>query len=287
MWKHQAVAIAGQYHRQQRREGQDRVYHLTQQGVTAIALSDGAGSAMYSHRGAEVAVKCICQILCREFDRLYHAEKPIEVRWYLLEQVRTEVKRIQEQQAIRWEQLACTLLAVAVKGDQYLLFHLGDGVIACQVNGVLKVASTPYNGEFTNTTVFVTSPDAILYTKVMKGTQPNMELFCLMSDGCEQVLYQRQKKKVAPLVRRMGQQVQLYGEQKGRVMLLQWLHHVIGQKSTDDCSLAFLTRMGRNFGNWKRMTQQERAKLLGIRTHKKTRRRHQIRKWAKIYRIES
>ena len=280
------ATITGKYHRQQHREGQDRVYSLTQHGVTAIALSDGAGSATYSHLGAEMAVNCVCQSLCQNFDRLYHAEKPMEVRQYLLQQVREGLKRVQDQQNVRWEQLACTLLAVAVKGDQYLLFHLGDGVIACQVDGVLKVASAPLHGEFTNTTVFTTSSDAILHTRVMRGTQPKMELFCLMSDGCEQVLYQRQKKQLAPVIRWIGERMQLYGVQKGGELLSQWLNHVIGQKSTDDCSLVFLTRAGRRFSNWKRMTQQEKAKLLGIQTHKKARRRRMIRKLERVYGIE-
>ncbi len=81
--------------------------------------------------------------------------------------------------------LASTLLVVAIKGDAFLLLHLGDGICGMLKDRTLVVASHPDNGEFGNETTFTTSKDAPLSARVFKGklSDKNFTGFVLMSDG--------------------------------------------------------------------------------------------------------
>ena len=198
-WHTQSAYVTGRGHLAQNLPCQDRTCTMTRNDVTAVALSDGAGSAPMSQEGAACAVQTVCELLCEEFERYSTTAAAHEMRAELLTVVRDGIVRRAQQLGVHYSALACTLLAVAVKGDRYLLFHLGDGVIGYQKNGKLLVASSPDNGEFANTTVFVTSSRALASARVMRGIQPAMEGFLLMSDGCEAAMYHKTRKKLAPL----------------------------------------------------------------------------------------
>ena len=65
--------------------------------------------------------------------------------------------------------LASTLLFVAIKENQFILGHVGDGIIGYLKHGQLKIASFPTNGEFPNETLFATSPNADSQMNIVKG----------------------------------------------------------------------------------------------------------------------
>ena len=74
MWHIHTSSATGRSHRRSGAPLQDRTCVRTENGVTAAALADGAGSASLSHEGAEAAVQRTCRFLCRNFDALYRAE---------------------------------------------------------------------------------------------------------------------------------------------------------------------------------------------------------------------
>ena len=209
MWHTQTAAVTGSGHQRQGLPCQDKTWSLEANGVTAIALADGAGSARLSHEGAEIAVQTVCRTLCEQFDELYASSSPMEMRMKALREVRRRICLHAAEQNAAIGNFACTLLAVAVRGDEYLLVHVGDGVIGYQKSGKLLVASRPQNGEFANATTFVTSPDVLQKARVLRGRQPKLEGFVLMSDGCEAALYQKKKAAIAPFVGRLFQRAEL------------------------------------------------------------------------------
>ena len=80
MWQTQTDRVTGRGHQRQGMPCQDRVLSMERNGVTAIALADGAGSAALSHEGAECAVQAVCELLCENFDALFSAQSSAEVR---------------------------------------------------------------------------------------------------------------------------------------------------------------------------------------------------------------
>lgn len=285
MWRTQWAAVTGRGHQENGLPGQDRAGALTSGGVTAIALSDGSGSQPLSQEGAEIAVQTICRVLCMDFDRLLTAKTPSALRRALLSPVRSALQERADSLGVALDALACTLLAVAVRGSDYLLLHTGDGVIAYQKAGQVRLASGAQNGEFANSTTFVTSPLAMYNSRVLKGQQEQLEGFLLMSDGCERSLYQRRTKRLAPLVGQLFQRAELLEPAVSREQLSAVLRDPIASRTRDDCTVALLTRPSQTFGQWDRLTQREQSRVLGIRTQNKNRRRRKIRRYAKLYGI--
>lgn len=283
MWHTQSARVTGRGHLRKGLPCQDRTWIMGANGVTAIALADGAGSAQWSQEGAAVAVRQVCELLCAEFDSLFRAPSPVLARKVILEEVRGAIRDRAEQLGVRSRELACTLLAVAMRGDTYLVFHVGDGVIGYQRAGKLLVASAPRNGEFANTTTFVTSADALRASRILKGSNPDLEGFVLMSDGCEAALYHKRKQKLAPLMTKLFQRAELLGRESAQGQLEAVLDQIIARRTQDDCSLALMVRPGRRFGRWERMTQREKAAMLGILTENQNRRRRAIQRYAKLY----
>ena len=283
MWHTQTAAVTGSGHVRQGLPCQDRTWSLEANGVTALALADGAGSARLSHEGAEIAVQTICRTLCERFDELYVSSSPMEMRVRALQEVRQRIRLHAAERNAAIGNFACTLLAVAVRGDEYLLVHVGDGVIGYQKSGRLLVASRPQNGEFANATTFVTSPDVLQKARVLRGRQPKLEGFVLMSDGCEAALYQKKKAAIAPLVGRLFQRAELLEHSTAESLLQMALKCAVSPCTHDDCSLAVMTRKGESFVPWKRLPQREQAAVLGVGTGDRNKRRRAIRKYAKVF----
>lgn len=286
MWHTQAASVAGKGHHTLQMPCQDQTYMLNDHGVTAIALADGAGSALFSHEGATIAVEQACQVLCSQFDTLSTSASPLVMRQAILEPVLYHIRRRAQEQNVPVQELACTLLAVAVREDQYLLFHIGDGVIGYQKQGELKVASIPNNGEFTNTTTFVTSRNALLKARVMRGQSHELEGFVLMSDGCEPALYDKRNNRLAPFIKKLFQRAELFAPDISIDQMVAALSNPIADRTQDDCSLALLTRKTDHFGHWDKLPPKERAAILGIRTDNCNRRRRQINRYAALYQVD-
>ena len=283
MWHTQTAAVTGSGHQRQGLPCQDKTWSLETNGITAIALADGAGSARLSHEGAEIAVQTICRTLCEQFDELYVSSSPMEMRVRALQEVRQRIRLHAAERNAAIGNFACTLLAVAVRGDEYLLVHVGDGVIGYQKSGKLLVASRPQNGEFANATTFVTSPDVLQKARVLRGRQPKLEGFVLMSDGCEAALYQKKKATIAPLMGRLFQRSELLEHDAAEGLLEMVLECAVAPRTRDDCSLAVMTRKGKSFLPWGRLPQREQAAVLGVGTGDRNKRRRAIRKYAKAF----
>lgn len=283
MWHVQNAVVTGRGHLLRQMPGQDRTFTLTRNGVTAAALADGAGSAALSHEGAEQAVRAACEVLCSQFEVFSGPATAFEMRRTVLQAVQKAVCRRAEELGTCPAALACTLMAVAVKGDQYLVFHVGDGVIGYQKEGVVQVASRPWNGEYANTTTFVTSLDALVKSRVLRGRQPGLEGFVLMSDGCEAALYHKGKERLAPLVGRLFQRAELLAPKVSAGQLQAVVGEVIARRTQDDCSLVLVSRRTETFGHWEKLTQRERAAVLGIATQNRNRRRRMIRRYGVLY----
>ena len=203
-WRHSLSVRIGLDHIDSNMPCQDNAYYLCKNGVHVLALSDGAGSKKFSQIGSDTVTKAICSYLISEFDALSmisevygKSEEEIEdsrkivknsifnhLKKELLDKVSGEVT---------FDDLACTLLFVAIKEGRYIMGHIGDGVIAGLFNSgkseTLKVLSHPENGEQINITFFLTDPDAIDHLRITTGNFNHLTGILLMSDGPEEVLY--------------------------------------------------------------------------------------------------
>lgn len=247
IWTAVDAAVVGRSHVQLGTVCQDRTCILQRGGILAAALADGAGSASRSELGAEAVTRRICELLCDRFDAFRSNPSGAEVKQEILRQLYEALSMCCQQHGCELQDLASTLLAIAVRDDSYLLLHIGDGVIGYVKNGQIRVASTPDNGEYANETTFVTSPNALTALRISKGTDSAIEGFVLMSDGCEASLYSRRQKILAPILSRLVYRLGITSAEFLRPSLEQSLQETIRKKTMDDCSLLLAAKVLRSY----------------------------------------
>lgn len=160
--------------------------------------------------------------------------------------------------------LSSTLLLAAVNEDNFILVHIGDGVIGYLDSEKLKVASMPDNGEFSNVTTFVTSGEALTSMRMFKGELKNKDAFILMSDGTEQSLYHKPSKTLAGIIVKLMHRTCLIGRDTMKAQLEDAFTSVISKNTQDDCSIAILARPSAKLCPINALDFKERRKLYGI-----------------------
>ena len=152
-------------------------------GVSAVTLSDGAGSCKFARDGSEVTAQIALEVLLDAFDTLYVLPEP-DAANYLLGSIRHRLNIRAWELGAPVEELSATLLCAAMAPDgRWLYFHVGDGIIAvCNTDGECRVVSQYHHAIARNYTTFVTIPDTSYH--IEKG-QGGAAAFLLTSDGPE------------------------------------------------------------------------------------------------------
>lgn len=235
-WLMLGCASAGRGHIQKNICCQDKFFFQSRYGVNVIALADGAGSARYSHIGAEVVTREICQLVCERFMDWHNSASVEAVQHAWCEALRQRLGTT----GFPYKELAATMLVAAVCGDKYIIGHIGDGVIGYLRNDVVQTASKPANGEFANSTIFVTSHEAEQRMQLLKGRLEGIEGFVLMSDGAAAGLYAKQRDIFAGAVKSIFSVAPLISKKQLQEILEQELLARLLAKTLDDCSVAFM-----------------------------------------------
>jgi hypothetical protein len=276
MWNVIQCAAQGRSHIKSDIPCQDKTYSAFDNDTQVIALADGAGSAKLSHYGAETVTKFICSELTEKFDTYFSDNDGASVKQQLIEGMLKSLSKTANQLECETKELASTLLFVAIKNNQFIIAHIGDGVVGYLENDEMKIASQPENGEFVNTTVFTTSKDAIMTMKLIKGSLGEIQGFVLMSDGTETSLYSKKERKLADVLKKIMQMSTIISVDKVQEQLEQSFENVIVNATTDDCSISMLVKRNDDFKGYLQLDNRQKQKLLGLNssTSKKTIRRY-------------
>lgn len=242
MWQFVCCEVQGTGHKKAQIPCQDKTFTLEKNGVYVIALADGAGSACLSHYGAERVVRDISVYIAEHFQELLNCNDGRKVKKELIEMLQTNLTEEADSRKCDVRDLSSTLLVAAVHENDFILAHIGDGVIGYLDGNELKVASMPDNGEFSNVTTFVTSSEALASMRVFKGKLNDKNAFILMSDGTEKSLYYKTTKKLAEVVKKLMHRTCLIDSEMMHAQLMEAFSTVISRNTQDDCSIAILAR---------------------------------------------
>lgn len=226
---------------------QDRTQYLSCNGVQAICLADGAGSASQAELGAQAVVEEGCALLVERFSELLASTDADRTRIELLDRLLSKLDQLAGQHRLAPEDLASTFLGVAVAGDHFLGAHIGDGVIGYLKEGELRVVSGPDNSEFVNQTTFLTSQNAARSMRLFRGSLDGVGGFILMSDGAGESLFDARSRQFAPacskIIATVGAAVpRRNGSFKFRTQLQRLIDLKVRSATKDDCSIAVLGR---------------------------------------------
>ena len=218
---------------------QDRVFHKQGNGVSVIALADGAGSKPLSHLGAEVVTKTICSHLVDNFEGIYYLDDHTIVA-SLLNVLHLELDKCASDNHCKRDDLASTLLFAGLYNNRMIWGHIGDGVIGQKSDDQLVCISQPENFEYANVTVFVTSPKAIEHFRIARTEIDGDIGIVLMSDGSAESLYSKQKKLLAPAIDQMFSWLSQHTGNEVSAALESNLENLVRKKTTDDCSISLM-----------------------------------------------
>jgi len=239
MSKIAGATITGRGHIKKNVPCQDKIFSTKNQDFSFIGLADGAGSCKHSDIGAELVVKELSKLLYKNFNKYYKlGYHGVSSRIISHLQVRLFV--LAQNLRIAYKELSSTMLFVVKKDNRFIAGHLGDGVIGCLKENKLKVISSPDNGEYANSTIFVTASQAYKNLKLFKGELTNIEGFVLMSDGTEESLYNKKEQSLAEGVNQMFNWLATYKEKEVSSALKENLDKIIKLKTTDDCSIILM-----------------------------------------------
>ena len=249
IWKRAVATSLGRSHAEHLTPCQDSVATTYRRNVSVIALADGAGSSRHSEVGSMICARTLCSIMCRHFDEIIHMDTS-EARLRILQTIRDQLKAEATLRNLDLGDLSTTALAVAVKKNHYIAFHLGDGVIGAEVllpSGLrsLRTISPPENGEYSNETHFVTSSSAHDHARlhvglIKHGSQERISGFVLMSDGPEAALYRKETEGLAPACSKLLASARSLNKRELNVRLKETLKLLSVTKTHDDCSIALM-----------------------------------------------
>jgi hypothetical protein len=249
------VSVRGRNHDLSGLPCQDYSLQYSDDDISLVVVSDGAGTAEFADYGAKALCGAVAEELIknrRQYfpnKRLADASSSTSGRLSrkhrkLFSAIYTEflntVRNFNCKNA-RFKDFSATCLFACVSKGNFIAAHIGDGVIGIQRRNSLDVLSSPENGEFVNSTYFITSNDAAQHFRVYTGPVKPITGFVLMSDGAAESLYDSDNSRLAPVVTKIVDE----SEQNNdgfRDDLLTSMETVIKQATGDDCSIAVLTR---------------------------------------------
>lgn len=250
-WKHAASTVTGRSHADRGECGQD--YHRA--GTLQIAdntffiglAADGAGSTTDGGRGAEIACEtawlAIIGTLRKETDP---ARIPEDVVRQWVTAARDAVRKESDATGKRLRDYACTLLGAIIGETGAIFFQIGDGAIVTGKTGEYETIFWPEQGEYANTTFFLSDETFAEHLMIRHGeTAP--EETALFTDGLQTLALSFSAKRAhagffQPLfeaVRRdSGNDFSVFSQQLNRFLL----RDDVSARSDDDKTLVLAVR---------------------------------------------
>lgn len=188
-WKVAASSVTGSSHATRGESGQDFCragsLRLADREYFIGLVADGAGSTTDGGKGAEIACDtlhaCILDAL-RKDGRVAAITDDMVHTWItaargaILAEAQGRGKRIRD--------YACTLLGAVAESDHALFFQIGDGAIVIHVDGAYQTVFWPEQGEYANTTFFL-SDETYQDALSIQHRESSPDEIALFSDGIQ------------------------------------------------------------------------------------------------------
>lgn len=195
MWKYGSASVAGTFHLKSSTPCQDasRVEIVVDPGGAEVLIataSDGAGSATLAQLGSRLA----CDLFVDDVkSRIEGGNARSLLSDNFIEDWLGKFRRLaagwSRAENARIQDFACTLLAAVVWSDRALYFHIGDGSIVESRRDEpdrYTVVCWPQQGEYANTTNFLTDADAA--EKVFRGERSGaIDEVSIFTDGIQRL----------------------------------------------------------------------------------------------------
>lgn len=243
-----------------------------QTGVSAVALSDGAGSCTKAGVGSDITARLAAELLAQKFNLLYDLDDDTASS-YILREVTAALRTEAERDGTAFEQYSATLLLAAMHPDgRYLIFHVGDGAVIGFTDKCESIALSLYDhAGAVNETTFVTEPDTEY--RILRGSG-GFYAFSLMSDGPEE--FMANEVDVSPRATLMHQLAFALSENDMEQQLDSMVELFNEKGMYDDASFALISDSRASAAVFRSMNSTLRETLIGTDAGPKQARRREV-----------
>ncbi len=222
------ASVTGKTHIETKIDCQDIIKKYIGENSCVTVLSDGAGSKKYGRRCAEILCDAVVDYF-KEGIGKFNSEKFITRLLFTLSNHDLDEKNS-----------GATLLFTVVDGDNFLIGHLGDGVIIEGIDTKFKAVSLPENGHLANLTYFLPSSDVYEHFRYALGKITKNTIFIMASDGVSDLLYDPKTNIGYSACERIAEWVEEYSETECAEILKDNLKEIFSNYSSDDLSIAVI-----------------------------------------------
>lgn len=187
-WKFVGASVQGTSHRARCVDCQDicicRCEEHGGQEIFWAVVADGAGSADMSETGAEATSTSIANKIGRWLGRhegqVNLVTNDVVIEWVTTAQnALVSISKSKERQVCDY---ACTVLGIVCGAKNAVAFQIGDGAIVAATDvDHYETVCWPENGEYANSTYFITDSNALEHLQVRFLNTPHK--LALMTDG--------------------------------------------------------------------------------------------------------
>jgi hypothetical protein len=162
-----------------------------------------------------------------------------------LEVIRVKLDTQADALGLTTRDLACTLVAALIADDSAAFLQVGDGsVVTVNADSEYHVVFWPEQGEYANTTFFVTGPDASDRLRVEVRSAPVQDV-ALLTDGLQHVALRYESRSAhAPFFSPMFARLRLEEHWRALAEPLKGFlsSEAVSKRTDDDCTLVLASR---------------------------------------------
>lgn len=151
-------------------------------------VADGAGSARHSSIGSAIVCNTIIENSGNHFERngrINDLQLDEVLSW--CEDARTRILDAATAHDCRPREFASTLSAAIIGPESSYFFQIGDGAIVLGNETLYGVVFWPQQGEYANSTNFLTADEYAQQLEFLATLTPNCSNVALMTDGLERL----------------------------------------------------------------------------------------------------
>jgi len=197
-WKFTCASVTGKAHTDRGESGQDfcraGTIQLTDAEFFIGIAADGAGSTTDGGRGAKIACGTIyAQITgtVRDAGDLSRITDQDVKNWIAAS--REAIAADAQERGQRLKEYACTILGAVAGNDRVVYFQIGDGAIVAGSGLQYQTIFWPEQGEYANTTFFITDEHYLDRLHVLHAESPDE--IALFTDGLQSLVLSFAQKK--------------------------------------------------------------------------------------------
>lgn len=188
-WRTVAVSVPGISHIEQDLPCQDECWSEASppesRSRLLIVVADGAGSAQAGDVGARLCVETVVQAAHEHFAR---ADAPLDetTARAIFARAREAILGHAATQSLMPRDLASTLVCALFDGQCGVVFQIGDGALVLKGTDGMWIPIAPMNGEYANSTRFVSDDDALNQVAVVLIEKPVTQI-AAFTDGIQSI----------------------------------------------------------------------------------------------------